>query len=361
MTSRRAELDEIFGTLHPYEIPWRDRQLFLQSRGYMLRPRLRPGWQPSWRIPGNTTPIGLCEDSCCLSGRKPCVDATRISDGELVFIKRVKTDDDESRIALYLSDNTFRQDTQNHCVPIIDYFEDSDDPSISYLVMPFLSSIDGPPFETVGDVVEFCDQILEGFVFLHERGVAHRDCASNNLMMDASRMYPKGHHPLHESFLPSFEDWAPIIARSAAHVKYYFVDFGISSSFSPSDTEPKLVLGEDGIDQEVSELSDTVPYDPFKVDVFIMGNVFRRNFYDVFSNVGFLKPLFEPMIRADPSSRLPAEQALALWKEIRPHIYSVHKSWRLHRRDEFIGDTFLLDSFSFVKSGYDTVKSIVGW
>lgn len=89
------------------------------------------------------------------------MDAIRISDGEMVFIKRVKTDDDESRIALYLSDNTFRQDSQNHCVPIIDYFEDSDDSSISYLVMPFLSSIDGPPFETVGDVVEFCDQILE--------------------------------------------------------------------------------------------------------------------------------------------------------------------------------------------------------
>lgn len=113
-------------------------------------------------------------------------------------------------------------------------------------------------------------------------------------MMDASRMYPKGHHPLHESFLPSFEDWAPIIARSAAHVKYYFVDFGISSSFSPSDTEPKLVLGEDGIDQEVPELSDTVPYDPFKVDVFIMGNVFRRNFYDVSLDLTFVIVAFGP-------------------------------------------------------------------
>lgn len=89
------------------------------------------------------------------------MDAIRISDGEMVFIKRVKTGDDESRIALYLSDNTFRRAPQNHCVPIIDYFEDSDDPSISYLVMPFLSSVDGPPFETVGDEVEFCDQILE--------------------------------------------------------------------------------------------------------------------------------------------------------------------------------------------------------
>ena len=34
--------------LHHREIFWRDKQRFLQSRGYMLRPRYRPGWQPSW-------------------------------------------------------------------------------------------------------------------------------------------------------------------------------------------------------------------------------------------------------------------------------------------------------------------------
>lgn len=79
----------------------------------------------------------------------------------MVYIKRVKTNDTESRIALYLSKATFREDPRNHNVPIIDYFEDLIDPSISYLVMPFLSSIDEPPFDTVGDVVEFCDQILE--------------------------------------------------------------------------------------------------------------------------------------------------------------------------------------------------------
>ena len=41
------------------------------------------------------------------------------------------------------------------------------------------------------------------------------------------------------------------------------------------------VVGEDGRDQEVPELSDDIPYDPFKVDIFIIGNLFRRMFYDV--------------------------------------------------------------------------------
>ena len=37
-----------YQSLSALEITWRDRQQFLQSKGYMLRPRLRPGWTPSW-------------------------------------------------------------------------------------------------------------------------------------------------------------------------------------------------------------------------------------------------------------------------------------------------------------------------
>ena len=44
-----ARVDEVFSTLAPEEERWRDRQQFLESVGYMLRPRYRPGWIPSWR------------------------------------------------------------------------------------------------------------------------------------------------------------------------------------------------------------------------------------------------------------------------------------------------------------------------
>lgn len=56
-----AEIDAVMGTLSDIEIAWRDRQLFLQSRGYMLRPRLRPGWSPSWISPRKG--FEQCEDS----------------------------------------------------------------------------------------------------------------------------------------------------------------------------------------------------------------------------------------------------------------------------------------------------------
>lgn len=44
-----AHADKVFSTLTPEEERWRDRQQFLESVGYLLRPRYRPGWIPSWR------------------------------------------------------------------------------------------------------------------------------------------------------------------------------------------------------------------------------------------------------------------------------------------------------------------------
>ncbi len=86
------------------------------------------------------------------------VDATRISDDRLVFIKGVKTGNLESRIALTLSEI---DDPANHSVPILDTFVDSVDKSISYLVMPFLRPSNDPTFGVVEEVVDFADQVLE--------------------------------------------------------------------------------------------------------------------------------------------------------------------------------------------------------
>lgn len=97
-------------------------------------------------------------------------------------------------------------------------------------------------------------------------------------MVDAASMYPKGYHPVRVDSLPDISIRAPFIPRIAVWppVKYYFVDFGIAVRIPP-EVHPKLALGDLGIDQEVPELSVTTPYDPFRVDIFILGNVFRRD------------------------------------------------------------------------------------
>ncbi|KAN0108957.1 Protein kinase-like domain containing protein [Russula decolorans] len=314
--------------LSSFEVKWRDRQPFLESKGYMLRPRLRPGWTPSWLSTGRR--FFNCEDSVRLPLRPLLVDATRMSDGKLVYIKEVQTGDSESSMALILS---AIDDSANHSVPILDTFEDPVDKSTSYLVMPFLRLADDPPFEVVEEVLDFADQILEGLVFMHSHGVAHRDCSLKNIMMDGTHMYPIGFHPVHSIFLADARTYAPMVSRLEAGVKYYFVDYGISSYF-PAGSNRELVLGIAGRDQDVPELSNNVPYDPFKVDIFTIGNVLRGELQANYTNLGFFTPLIERMTQTDPSSRPSAEEALQQWRTIRARTYTLHRYWRVRDAKE---------------------------
>ena len=108
-------------------------------------------------------------NALCSSSLKPLtfcqrlqlLDATRIEDGKLVCIKLTYTNQEESRIAQLLYNESTRSDPRNHCVPILDVFQDNIDPTITYVVMPFLRQMDDPPFEFVEEVVDFVDQMLD--------------------------------------------------------------------------------------------------------------------------------------------------------------------------------------------------------
>ena len=91
-----------------------------------------------------------------------------MSDNKLVYIKRVPTNGDELRIALMLNSESLKNDSRNHCVVVLDHFQDPEDSTTSYMVMPFLRPIDSPDFELVDDVVDFIDQMLEV-------GITHAD------------------------------------------------------------------------------------------------------------------------------------------------------------------------------------------
>lgn len=171
-----ADLAALGAKLSDFELRWRDRQRFLEGKGYMLRARYHPEWVPSWTHNGKKPT--RCEDFCSLPVRAPVsstvhvysyqlqfrpnlIDATRISDGRLVYIKRVHTSTNEIDIASVFSDEGLKNNPTNHGVPVLDTFRDDDDVSISYLVMPFLRLMDSPGFTHVNDVVEFVDQVME--------------------------------------------------------------------------------------------------------------------------------------------------------------------------------------------------------
>ena len=114
-----TEIHKAHTILDPFEEQWRNRQPYLQSRGYSLRPRYHPGWVASWQLDPTLNPT-RCEDyieapvryhrpqlisrlTRQLQVRPSLMDATRTSDNSLVYIKYLPTHSDELRIALMLS------------------------------------------------------------------------------------------------------------------------------------------------------------------------------------------------------------------------------------------------------------------
>ncbi|KAI0066775.1 kinase-like protein [Artomyces pyxidatus] len=357
-TSAPAQRPGPFETLHAHELGWRNQQRYLESRGYMLRPRLRPGWVPSWKTSGKR-PMHS-EDSYSLPVRPLLVDATRMSDGKLVYIKRIHTGDQESTIAQMLLSGNLRDDPRNHSVPILEIFPDTNHEGYSFMVMPFLREMDRPPFSNVGEIVDFADQILEGLAFMHEQNVAHRDCSPKNILMDGDAMFPLGFHPVLDLFLPDATTPAiySLVPRSVAGVRYYFVDYGLSSYIPPG--QPRLVVGLEGRDEEVPELSEDVPYDPFKVDIFSIGNIFRHEFHEKFSNVEFFLPIIELMMQAEPTRRPSAAEALHRWQTIRRGVSALHRSWRPKPRDEGIIIRAVLDVMNIFRSCIQLSKWLAG-
>ena len=70
--------------------------------------------------------------------------------------------------------------------------------------------------------------------------------------------------------------------RDVKGVKYYFIDFGTSTRFEDDvPFEDRRVTGTDCQGPDVPELSRLIPYGPFAVDVFILGNVYRQDFLSV--------------------------------------------------------------------------------
>jgi len=166
-------------------------------------------------------------------------------------------------------------------------------------------------------------------------------------MMDGDLLYPTGFHPSHQWLNPvTTADAHHINRRDAPSVKYYLIDFGISTAFDDEGKEikdfdvfrkwpkipdidppvddamcaesgaealekvkarlrrlnpnvnldgienrpppspkpeppPFMVLGKDALDREIPELSLNFPYDPFLVDIFTLGNTYKKDLLQV--------------------------------------------------------------------------------
>ncbi|KAI0077824.1 hypothetical protein K474DRAFT_1039770 [Panus rudis PR-1116 ss-1] len=340
--------------LTSWELAWRDRATYLRDRGYILRPRYQPGWTPSWKNT-NRDPH-FCEDSI-MSRYYKILDATRSSDGFRVSIKTVEIKTQEADIGLYLSRPDLRRDPRNHAVEVFEVIPDPLDSSQQLLVMPYLCPFNEPEFLAIGEVVDFIAQTLEGLAFLHSHRIAHRDCAAGNIMMDGRPLYPQGHHPVRRAYAPDAVWHVHPLARIDHPVKYYFIDFGISSRFSEGETP--LVLGTKGRDKDPPELSDITPYNPFMLDVYILGNVYRKEFVEKYYGLEFIQPLISSMLQEEPGLRPTADAAQLQFMRIRSGLNPSLLRWRLRSRKESAPERVMYDTVAVAKEGIYHLKRLV--
>ncbi|THH13153.1 hypothetical protein EW146_g7036 [Bondarzewia mesenterica] len=355
VTIYKAATERGLFNLLSFEVYWRDHYEVLWDHGYRLRRRYHPNWTPSW-TDSRVDPT-FCEDSISLIDYN-VIDATRLKDSMLVSIKKIHNDRSEIEIGTYLSNPSLITHPMNHCVRILDTFPDAMDQQSSFLVMPYLRPFDDPPFAAVGEVVEFVRQTLEGLCFMHSHGVAHRDCASANIMMDGSPLFPQGHHPVR---LPTSPDGVRILSplsRIDHPVRYFFIDFGISTRIPPGDSP--LVVGAKGRDKELPELSSDVPYDAFKADIFILGNLYRKELLQKYHGLDFLSPLINSMTNHNPSQRPAAPNALSEFQELRTTLTSLTLRWRLRPWDESIPQRVVYDTVAAARETFHHLKLFVG-
>ncbi|KAN0105408.1 Protein kinase-like domain containing protein [Russula decolorans] len=332
---------------------WVERQEALERAGYMLRPRYRPGWQPSWTGTGKF--YLNFEDGQSITMRLG-MDATRISDGRQVILKGLLTEEGpyELEINKLFSTEPLASNLRNHCVRLLDVIELPDNAPI--LVHPLLRPYDDPRFQTYGEFITFFAQICEGVQFMHENNVAHRDCTAGNIMFDPSNMYPESFHPVEMNRSKDFRRKAKWYSRTRRPTKYLLIDFGLSRRYDPANGPP-LDKPYRGGDKSAPEHRDTEIFcNPFPTDVYYLGNLVREECIQQFRGFEFMEPLVTDMVQTDPTKRPTMDEVVTRVSEIRGKL----STWKLRSRIARKYELWPLAAWRSVRHWYRTVGYVLG-
>jgi serine/threonine protein kinase len=350
---------DYIGSLKPSEFFWCKHRDWLKESGYLLRPRYQEGWAPSWK----ETMEAYHHEDYVQWGRNGVMDATVIADGSFVVMKKIKTatPSQELDIAVLFSSEPLRSDPANHCVPILRVLSPPDEENCSIIIMPLLRRYDKPRFDTIGEAVSFFHQIFEGVQFMHKNNVAHRDCTSNNIMMDANSLYRIPFHPVKQDRRRDFSGKSrPSATRTQNPVNYYLTDFGLSRRYKPEDRPPAERTVRGG-DKSAPEMNESF-CDPFPTDVYYLGNLIKTEFLEgdelTSKKLGFefMRPLVTDMTKTDPAQRPNMDQVVQRFDEIARGL----SSWKLRTRVVKRKDIWLFQIYYNVPHWLRRLKFIVG-
>ncbi|RDX54887.1 hypothetical protein OH76DRAFT_1478401 [Lentinus brumalis] len=341
------------GGLVEEEFFWREHQQWLADHGYMLRPRYRQDWQPSW-LKSNKLYF-QCEDGK-LPIRPNIMAATRISDGRIVTIKQVEKSHTpwEEGVIRFLSSDPLASDPHNHSIPLYDVLQSPLDNTITFLVMPYLIRIHKHKYATVGEALECFRQLFEGLHFMHHNLVAHCDVNLVNVLMDPIPLLSEPPHPNFPKRSFDFKRKVKEHTRTERPTRYYIIDFGLSRKFSPG--QELIAPVSYGGDKSVPEYRDASRRvsNPFAIDVYCLGSMIQEWFVDKSRSLDFLKPLLEEMRRKAPEERPTIDEAFKHFEELRLSL----SEWTLRSRYVYRNEFFPGRMYRACRHVVRTVKYI---
>ncbi|KAJ7228318.1 hypothetical protein GGX14DRAFT_412691, partial [Mycena pura] len=281
------------------EVFWRDHYDYILEHGYELRPRYRPDWVPSWKSWWSGC---RAEDRPFLPNvRGATNDARRCTDNARVVLKRAHLA--ELDILRHL--HSLPPSLRNHTVPLLDVVP-LENPKEVLIVMPFLRRFHQPSFDRLDEVIHALLEIMRGIAFMHSHKIAHRDACLGNFVMDSTQLIPTGFHFSAPYLTPDMKRFIKPKRRFALNIRYYIIDFE-TSLIHPG---PGRALDHVGQDKTVPEFKSKDPYDPFKLDIYQVGNMIRKKFVEHYVGLEVLAPIAEAMTRETPAERPTADQVL---------------------------------------------------
>lgn len=123
---------------------------------------------------------------------------------------------------------------------------------------------------------------------MHQHRTAHRDLMSLNIMLDATLLFPEGHHPVYTLRSPDLKHDAPTVGRTecSSPPKYYLIDFGLSRRYSEDEHWPpveEIIRGGDKSAPEHNLSGGAHACNPFPTDIYYLGHMIQEEFLEVCS------------------------------------------------------------------------------
>ena len=110
------------------------------------------------------------------------------------------------------------------------------------------------------------------------------DCSDlhiNNVIMDPTPLFSEIPHPIRRYKSYDFTHQVKQHTRTSHPTRYFYIDFGLAYLFSPGEDVPRVPLAVGG-DKTAPEYKDPDALrDPYKLDVYCLGNIIREHFMDV--------------------------------------------------------------------------------